>query len=71
MTGPYDEILGMKKEDVLYRFYTNLPTRFEVPKSGRPQLNGMFVELDDKTGKALKIERITNQRRSSFQKLII
>lgn len=58
MTGPYDEILGMKKEDVLYRFYTNLPTRFEVPKSGRPQLNGMFVELDDKTGKAIKIERI-------------
>lgn len=58
MTGPYDEILGMKKESVLYRFHTNLPTRFEVPKKGRSQLNGLFTELDDKTGKALRIERI-------------
>lgn len=58
MTGPYDEILGMKKEDVIYRFKTNLPVRFEVPKKGRSQLNGLFVELDDKTGKALSVERI-------------
>lgn len=58
MTGPYDEILGMKKEDVIYRFQTNLPVRFEVPKNGRAQLNGLYVELDDKTGKALHVERI-------------
>ena len=58
MTGPYDEILGMKKEDVIYRFRTNMPVRFEVPKSGRTQLNGIIVELDDHTGKALSIERI-------------
>lgn len=58
MTGPYDEILGMKKESVLYRFKTNMPTRFEVPKSGREQLSGFFVEVDDKTGKALRCERV-------------
>lgn len=58
MTGPYDEILGMKKEDVIYRFQTNLPVRFEVPKKGRAQLNGVYVEVDDKTGKATHIERI-------------
>ncbi len=58
MTGPYDEILGMKKEDVIYRFKTNMPVRFEVPKKGRSQLCGMYVELDDNTGKALHIERI-------------
>ncbi|MCM3637807.1 TIGR00282 family metallophosphoesterase [Sporosarcina luteola] len=58
MTGPYDEILGMKKEDVIYRFRTNLPVRFEVPKRGRAQLNGLFVELNDQTGKAVAIERI-------------
>jgi metallophosphoesterase (TIGR00282 family) len=58
MTGPYDEILGMKKEDVIYRFRTNLPVRFEVPKKGRAQLNGLYVELDDRTGKALHVERI-------------
>ena len=58
MTGPYDEILGMKKEDVIYRFQTNMPVRFEVPKNGRVQLNGLYVELDDKTGKAIHVERI-------------
>ncbi|GKV55521.1 hypothetical protein NCCP2222_14680 [Sporosarcina sp. NCCP-2222] len=59
MTGPYDEILGMKKEDVLYRFRTNLPVRFEVPKKGRTQLNAIFAELDDNSGKAKSVSRIS------------
>lgn len=67
MTGPYDEILGMKKEDVIYRFQTNLPTRFEVPKKGRPQLNGVFVEVDDQTGKARRIERVRINEDHPFQ----
>ncbi len=58
MTGPYDEILGMKKESVIYKFQTNMPTRFEVPKSGRDVLSGFFIEIDDKTGKAIRQERV-------------
>lgn len=58
MTGPYDEILGMTKESVIYKFQTNMPARFEVPKKGRDVLSGFFVEIDDKTGKALRQERI-------------
>lgn len=58
MTGPYDEVLGMKKEDVIYRFKTNMPVRFEVPKKGRAQLSGLIVEIDDLNGKAKSIERI-------------
>ncbi|MFJ8261464.1 TIGR00282 family metallophosphoesterase [Rummeliibacillus sp. NPDC094406] len=58
MTGPYDEVLGMKKESVLYRFKTNMPARFEVPKQGREVFSGFFVELDDKSGKAKNFERI-------------
>lgn len=58
MTGPYDEILGMTKENVIYRFQTQMPQRFEVPKKGRDVLSGFFVEIDDKTGKALRQERI-------------
>ncbi|MFC7685267.1 TIGR00282 family metallophosphoesterase [Ureibacillus sp. GCM10028918] len=58
MTGPYDEILGMQKESVIYKFQTNMPSRFEVPKEGREVLSGFFVEIDDKTGKALRCERI-------------
>ncbi|MEE1132933.1 MAG: TIGR00282 family metallophosphoesterase [Caryophanon sp.] len=58
MTGPYDEILGMSKENVIYRFQTQMPQRFEVPKKGRDVLSGFFVEIDDKTGKAIRQERI-------------
>lgn len=58
MTGPYDEVLGMKKEDVIYRFRTNMPTRFEVPKQGREVLSGFYVELDQKSGKAKNFERV-------------
>lgn len=58
MTGPYDEILGMKKESVIYKFQTNMPSRFEVPKSGRDVLSGFFVHIDDKTGKAIHCERV-------------
>lgn len=58
MTGPYNEVLGMKKESVLYRFQTNMPVRFEVPLKGDAVLSGFFVELDDQTGKALQFERI-------------
>jgi len=58
MTGPYDGILGVEREVVLKRFLTNLPVRFEVPKDGRKQLSAVLIELDSKTGKAKKIERI-------------
>lgn len=58
MTGPYDTVLGMEKEAVLKRFLTSMPTRFEVPKSGRSQLSAVLIDLDQKTGKAKKIERI-------------
>ncbi len=58
MTGPYDGVLGMKKEDVLYRFKTNMPVRFEVPKTGRSVVSGFFVELDNQTGKAISFERV-------------
>lgn len=58
MTGPYDAILGMKREAVLKRFLTNLPVRFEVEEKGDNQLNGLVVTIDSKNGKAEKAERI-------------
>ncbi len=35
MTGPYDGILGMKREPIIEKFRTALPKRFEVIESGR------------------------------------
>lgn len=67
MTGPYDEVLGMIKESVIYKFQTNMPSRFEVPKKGREVLSGFFVEIDDKTGKAVRQERIYINEDYPFQ----
>ena len=58
MTGPYDGILGMERGAVIHRFITSLPVRFEVPKEGRTLLSAVLIDIDDKIGKAKKIERI-------------
>ncbi len=57
MTGPYDSVIGRKVEDVLERFLTAIPTRFEVA-SENIRLCGAVLDIDDKTGKARSIERI-------------
>ncbi|WP_342525794.1 TIGR00282 family metallophosphoesterase [Chryseomicrobium sp. FSL W7-1435] len=66
MTGPYDGILGMGRESVLYKFKTNLPARFEVPKTGRAVISGYFVELNEQ-GKAEHQERIYINDDQPFQ----
>jgi len=58
MTGAYDGVLGMDKENVLKRFLTQMPGRFEVPKAGRSLLSGVLIELNQTTGLAKSIDRI-------------
>src|SRR5690625_5145151 len=58
MTGPYDSILGVEKETIIKRFLDGLPARFEVDTKGSNQLNRCYIEIDNKTGIASKIERI-------------
>ncbi|WP_202077236.1 TIGR00282 family metallophosphoesterase [Caldalkalibacillus salinus] len=58
MTGPRDGVLGMNREAVLTRFLTAMPSRFEVTKEGSAQLNGVVIDIDEKTGQAKHIERI-------------
>lgn len=55
MTGDYDSIIGMQKEEPLRRFTLGIPSgRFE-PASGVATLSGVAVETDDATGLALRI----------------
>ena len=58
MTGPYDGVIGVEKELIIERFITRMPQKFEVAK-GRVQFNAIYLEVDDKTGKCTKIERIS------------
>lgn len=57
MTGPLDSVIGRKIEDVLERFVTSIPTRFEVAKENI-QLQGVVLDIDENTGKARAIVRI-------------
>lgn len=57
MTGPHDSVIGRKVEQILTRFITQLPTRFEMAEEN-VQLNGAVVTIDEKTGKATDIKRI-------------
>jgi metallophosphoesterase (TIGR00282 family) len=58
MTGPHDSIIGVDVEPALARFLTALPTKFETA-TGNPRLNGVLVEADEQTGRAVDIERLS------------
>ncbi|HZY05167.1 MAG TPA: TIGR00282 family metallophosphoesterase [Anaeromyxobacteraceae bacterium] len=57
MCGPWDSIIGVRKELVLERFLTQRPMSFE-PAKREVYLQGALVEIDDGTGKATAIERV-------------
>jgi len=57
MTGPYNSVIGRRVEDVLERFITSIPTRFEVA-SDNIQLHAAVLDIDEHTGKARSIKRI-------------
>ena len=57
MTGPYDSVLGRRKDRVLTNLTTSVPARFDVARDD-PRLAGMIVSVDPDTGYALTVERI-------------
>ncbi len=57
MTGPYDSVIGRKTEQILARFVTQLPVRFEMATEN-VQLHGVVLDIDEKSGKARSIERV-------------
>jgi calcineurin-like phosphoesterase len=55
MTGDYDSIIGMQKEEPLRRFTTGIPSGGSEPAQGVAMLSGAAGETDDATGLALRI----------------
>ena len=60
MSGPYDSVIGRKVEQILARFLTQMPVRFEMA-SENVKLCGVVLDIDEATGKARSIERIQEQ----------
>jgi 2',3'-cyclic-nucleotide 2'-phosphodiesterase len=58
MTGPHDGIIGMQTSIVLERFLKGISGKFE-PCEGDIRLNGLLVDVDEESGKAVHVERIS------------
>lgn len=57
MTGPYDSVIGQAKEDIIKRFLTSRPVKFQVAEND-VIVHGALIKIDEKSGKAKKITRI-------------
>ena len=57
MSGPFDGVIGVKKELVVGKFLNGMPVRFE-PATGDVRLCAVVIDCDDATGRAEKIERL-------------
>ncbi len=57
MTGAFDSVIGVRKDEPIYKFLTQLPAKFEVAKKDL-RLNGVVMTIDETSGKALSIERV-------------
>ena len=59
MVGALNSSLGMKVALIIHQMITQMPVRFTVETEGAVLLNGVCIEIDTTTGRALKIERIS------------
>jgi len=57
MTGPYDSVLGRRKDRVLWAMTTSMPTPFDVA-TGDPRIQAVLVSVNEDTGRATDIRRL-------------
>lgn len=57
MTGPQTSIIGIEKEQILERFLSQMPRKYDVA-GGKGLLSGVVVEIDSKSGRATAMQRL-------------
>ncbi|MDP2493862.1 TIGR00282 family metallophosphoesterase [Shimia thalassica] len=65
MCGDYNSVIGMEKTEPLRRFVTGMPKSRFTPAIGDATLSGVYVETDDRTGAATRIEMVRQGGRLS------
>jgi len=58
MCGDYNSVIGMDKGEPMRRFITGMSGGRFTPGEGPATLSGLYVETDDKTGKAVKVAQV-------------
>ena len=66
MCGPYDSVLGRRKDKVLRHMTTNMPAPFDVA-TGDVRMCGAIAEIDEATGRAISVERVEVKGESTDQ----
>jgi hypothetical protein len=57
LTGPTDGVIGVDRDQIIQRFLTQMPIRFETAK-GPVSLQGVVITVDPETGRATDIRRL-------------
>ena len=58
MCGDYDSVIGMEKLEPMRRFVTGMVKERFTPAEGEATLSGLYVETDDRTGRATRVRMI-------------
>ncbi|MDJ0825119.1 MAG: TIGR00282 family metallophosphoesterase [Rhodobacter sp.] len=58
MCGDYESVIGMDKTEPMRRFVTGMSGGRFCPAEGAATLSGLYVETDDKTGKAVAVRML-------------
>ena len=57
MSGPFDGVIGVEKEQVLHRFLTGMPAKFEAAR-GDARMCASIITVDEESGRATSIRRL-------------
>ncbi len=63
MCGSHSGILGVKTESIIHKFTVKTPLQFEA-SVGERMLNGAYFEIDEKSGRCTRAERISETEKS-------
>src|SRR5687768_2222765 len=58
LTGPTDGVIGVDRDQIIQRFLTQMPIRFETAK-GPVKLHAVVITVDPESGRASHIERLS------------
>lgn len=58
MCGDYNSVIGMDKAEPMRRFITGMAKGRFTPAAQEATLSGLYIETDDRTGKATKVRMI-------------
>lgn len=57
MAGSFDSVLGREKHQIIERFVTNMPVRFNLAQAD-VRMQGVLIDIEDQTGRAILIQRV-------------